>query len=85
MNQPKVTTVSRATTPQRDLIRRLLKRHGIASCTSGERVSFGFRPLYSAAGQSEADLQKFPQVDTWIDSLDSQQASAVITTLKARD
>lgn len=72
----------RASTAQRELIHRLLKKAGIIDGRAGERLNVNFRPIIEATGAS-FDAADPAVVDDWIYDLDMPTATKVITHLKA--
>lgn len=72
-------TPMRATTAQKDLIERLLKKEEIIDGSPGERMGYRFRPLLKRCKDTlPADP---PTVSEWLDSLDKFHASTVIGAL----
>lgn len=73
----------RASTAQRELIHRLLKKAGIIDGRSGERLNVNFRPIIAAFHGGDIGTEA-PVVDDWIYSLEKDDASKVIDYLKER-
>lgn len=72
--------MNHATTAQKALITRLLKREEIISGRGAERMGLRFRPVLKSYG---ATLPKDPPtVDEWLDGLDKYDASRVIEHLQ---
>lgn len=75
----------RASTAQRELIHRLLKKAGIIDGSASERLNVNFRPIIASfAPNATMNTYDLPVVDDWLYALDKDDASKVIDYLKER-
>ena len=74
----------RATTAQRNLLEVLLKRRGLLGRSSlSNHTGPAWRPIFRACGMPEpADPFSWPSVASWLDGLDTVQASSAIDYLQ---